>query len=490
MRPSIFNIIAQALGNGQGTGAGKFGPSGSLPANLPAPMLGIPGMGGGGGRGGFLSRGAGQQGGMSPITQTVLGKEAEKRRQQAMKLQEKARVMEQEAQELEMPKRQRPVNDTEAGIGSLLMLLAGALGGGQGASEFADGFMRSRQQGAARTDEENLRRYDQQRRSMQIGAGNEMERAKMEFGEAERIEGRVDTEQERMRRAQDIEDQRAYQKQMADTDFERDMLKIDKTQSELNKRAELRDPRKVEAFKALGKTPEGRAKLAELAGLDADAAEAARQLTIQEQNVQAKTQTENDTRPLKVQKLEADIQKVLGSAKLDEIRGQQIRQRISYYPQEFQLKVANTYSLIHQRSKGKVGTTDSYYGKGDETAIRSGMNSAKKTMDAIATKARNGLPVTAEEQEALKVAQADYELFSRELGKVKDAKTDRVRNKYGGPQIDTSGGFAPVNPMKVDTTLPKTPAGAQTPAKSAPKTATRTVNVGGTTVKVYPKKGK
>lgn len=247
MRPSIFNIIAQALGNGQGTGAGKFGPSGAAPAPTPIPMLGIPGMGGGGGRGGFLSRGAGGQGGMSPITQTVLGKEAEKRRQQAMKLQEKARMMEQEANELEMPKQTRAINDTEAGIGSLLMLLAGALGGGEGAADFAGGFMRSREQGAARTDEENMRRYQQQQRSMQIGAGNEMERAKMELGEADRIEGRVDAENQRNLKLQDDE---AKRKSTALSSV------IGRLSSDLDKAPYERIPTIIsqmnEAYKALG----------------------------------------------------------------------------------------------------------------------------------------------------------------------------------------------------------------------------------------------
>jgi hypothetical protein len=347
--------------------------------------------------------------------------------------------------------------------------------------------MGARQQGAARTDEENLRRYQQQQRSMQIGAGNEMDRAKMEFGEAERIEGRVDAENQRNLKLQDDE---AKRKSTALSSV------IGRLSSDLDKAPYERIPTIIsqmnEAYKALGYPemviPQGdivsmvsQAKANAEAALKTKAQDARTRLfraivpyatSEAERNKlskwvsgmseadldvslgkseaelyqEARRQTEDATRPGKVANLNASAKQKLSQVFLNDARRGQIEQRVAYYPQEFQLKVANTYSLIDQRSKGKAGTGENYYyGKGDETAIRSGLNAAKKTIAAMNLRTAGG-PLSAEDAATLKAAQEDAELFTRELGKVQKSKTDRVRAKYGGGGIDVSGGFAPYDP--------------------------------------------
>lgn len=355
--------------------------------------------------------------------------------------------------------------DGKQALGVLLASLFGrALGANPGeVNDFVAGFTQARQNQASQANEQKMREFEMQQRQNQVLSQADLGYADIANDEANRLQGYIDRDRANADAMKTRQSERDWWTQQETMRQEGEAKK----QAELTNRAMIRDPRKVEAFKALGKTSEGRAKLVELAGMDADAAEAARQLTEQELLTQAKTQTENAMRGPKVAKVKAETTRILGAAKLDNAKLRQVEQRIAYYPLEYQAKVANTYSLIEQRTRGKVGTGENYYyGKGDETALRSGLNSAKQTIAAMNLRTAGG-PLSAEDAETLRVAEADAALFARELEKVKKAKTERVRKKYSGPGIDTSGGFEPFVPPAVNAAKDRF-AGAK--AKSGGKT--------------------
>lgn len=365
--------------------------------------------------------------------------------------------LEKTRQALEMPY-QRP------GMDQYDMIAAGVAGlfGG------AQGFNQATQGAYQRSDQQYDQNYQVQRQNAQADfelAQNDLEQSRR------RIDSLKSAYINAVAREDDFERDLVLQQLKQEADKEAALLdhanrlelegrKAEgKVSLEQAKREGKLDPAAVNFWKSLMGTvaPEARAEMLTVAMRNMGMAnppnellEAVEQMNVKEQLDAAKRQTEDATRPGKVANLNASAQQKLSQVFLNDARRGQIEQRVAYYPQEFQLKVANTYSLIDQRSKGKVGTGENYYyGKGDETAIRSGLNAAKKTIAAMNLRTAGG-PLSAEDAAALKAAQEDAALFARELEKVQKAKTARVRTKYGGQGMDVSGGFTPFVPPVVD----------------------------------------
>lgn len=370
--------------------------------------------------------------------------------------------MEQVNQSLEQARKaiEQPFERPQLGMNDAIAAgISGIFGGAQGFNQALGGAYE-------RSDQDYAQNFQMQRQNAML----DYERAVQEVDFSRRkMDGLRNAYLQAIESGDEFERRIALEEMRAENDRQqmleqhRQRLELEGTKSqgrislEQAKREGKLDPATVNFWKMLlqNTDPEGRSVVVSNAmarmGMSEppnELLEAVQQLTIQEQNVQARTQTEDATRAGKVANLNAGASLKISQMFLNDARRGQIEQRVAYYPQEFQAKIANTYSLIDQRTRGKVGGGENYYyGKGDETAIRSGMNSANKTIAALMMKAStSGGVLTPEDAAALKTAQEDSALFSRELQKVQKAKTDRVRTKYSGQGIDTGGGFAPFKP--------------------------------------------
>lgn len=421
--------------------------------------------------------------------------------------------------------------DGKQALGVLLASLFGrALGANPGEiNDFVAGFTQARQNQASQANEQKMREFEMQQRQNQVLSQADLGYADIAGDEANRLQGYIDRDRantDAMKTRQSERDWWAQQETMRQEGEA-------KKQAELTNRAMIRDPRKVEAFKVLGKTPDGRAKLVELAGMDADAAEAARQLTEQELLTQAKTQTENAMRDPRVnsmnaqteytqartqtenvmreprlQKLQADIQRVFSGIQLDDARKSQIMQRVEMYPSEFQLKAANVYSLIASRD-ASGGKGEKYFGDGYEAAFKQGLNVSKAALKQLQDKAISGKQLTPDEARAMNHYMTEVSRFQGLVNKTAQAKAEWAK-KYaeGGKDPGLNVGvnpFASVDPLTanagrnpnagppVQNRNPGNPKPAPknnpNPQPKAGGGKSRTVNVGGTAVKVYPKKG-
>lgn len=140
-------------------------------------------------------------------------------------------------------------------------------------------------------------------------------------------------------------------------------------QEQLNKRAEMRSPEKLEYYKMLGRTPAGRVQLAmAVRGNDLDAIEASKQWTEQEKLIAEKAATEAAMRPGKVegQTLKNDEQRIENEwlPKLLETKqfksqkdAEFVATKIKYYPQYLQATMARV-AIAQQVANNSRGNTE------------------------------------------------------------------------------------------------------------------------------------
>lgn len=140
-------------------------------------------------------------------------------------------------------------------------------------------------------------------------------------------------------------------------------------QEQLNKRAEMRSPDKLEYYKMLSKTPDGRVELAKaVRGNDLDAIEAAKQMTEQERLTASKTATEDAMRPGKVegqtlknqeQAIENEWLPELLKTKLwkNQKDAEFVATKIKYYPQYLQATMARV-EIARQLATNTIGNTE------------------------------------------------------------------------------------------------------------------------------------
>ena len=140
-------------------------------------------------------------------------------------------------------------------------------------------------------------------------------------------------------------------------------------QEQLNKRAEMRSPEKLEYYKMLGRTPAGRVQLAmAVRGNDLDAIEASKQWTEQEKLIAEKAATEAAMRPGKVegQTLKNDEQRIENEwlPKLLETKlwknqkdAEFVATKIKYYPQFLQATMWRA-AIAQQMANNSIGNTE------------------------------------------------------------------------------------------------------------------------------------
>jgi hypothetical protein len=123
------------------------------------------------------------------------------------------------------------------------------------------------------------------------------------------------------------------------------------------------------------------------------------------------------------------------------VRASQIAQRVALYPEEHRMKVASAQSLIDSRKNGGPGGggSNAYYGKGDETTIKSMVNIANKTIADLSVKQLSGQGMTPVEKDAYLQALADAKIFGDELAKITASKQANVRGKYQGGGAGAGG---------------------------------------------------
>lgn len=251
-------------------------------------------------------------------------KEIEQLNKQLQSLQSKSEEAKAKLGQLTAPKPTNPLGKQDAlplGLGLLIAMLTHAKG--QDIAEFGQGYLGAKQGQADRTDALNQQEFQFQRQ------------------QALQDQLRLEKDQDYARnRIDSLGDQRRDQFFKNEQDL-KDMEKAKYVQDQLNSRAQLRDPARVETFKALSKTPEGRQVLASRAGMgDEDALAALGQLTVDEQKkvadtglVQAKTKAQEVTNKYLPETLRAKI-------KLTDKQAEFIETKIKYYPEYLQATMA------------------------------------------------------------------------------------------------------------------------------------------------------
>lgn len=496
-------------------------------------------------RGGFMSRGAAQNQGSLPITQAVLMSEAEKRRESARKLQEKAFQQMQEAAQLEAPQSVKPITGGEAGIGSLLMLLASALGGGNGASEFAQGFMQARQQNANQTNEENMRRYGMQNQQMNQLAGIDLERAKLEMGDANRIEDRLTTERNRTQSLQDKELQRkqtalsgvinrlssdldrapyeripviigqmneAY-RQMGMPEMVIEQGSIDQMVAQAKKNADeatniKRQNSRTSLLRALMPyvPEEGRGELMDwVANMRDQDLDVTVGMSEAELNQRARTEGQKITNQIKQAEAAVAKEYYQNRVKLQAADYDLIREKIKYYPQTIQLALAR-FEVQSALAGNTLGNTAFDNALSEWKArnepyvaqLKERAKQAQEKLDALAKNANEASPE--KKQEVLRKQNAELTALTSELQKINTeimrvSKSAPRAERYNNPEapVPVFGGGIGLN-FNPGNTGTGAGGGKPNPAPNpnpnpAPKPAgkgktNQTVNVSGTQVKV------
>lgn len=314
--------------------------------------------------------------------------------------------------------------------------IAGLFGGAQGFNQAASGAYQ-------RSDQDYAQNFQMQRQNAMMdyeAAQNEVETARRKT-ESLRA-AYINAVQKGDEFAQDLlltEIKSAQENEAAARDHANRMEVLTYTQEQLNKRANLNDPRQRELAKRLAQTEEGAAALGELLGLDAQTIAALKAETPQAAQIRANTNLTNvkaedilATRPARLKKLDADVQRVLSGIALDQERMRQIAQKIAMYPDEFKLRAANVYSQIAKRESGGGGKAEKYPGEGSETTFRQMRDISAKVIAPLTTKMMNGEQLTPEEAQMYAHHSAELKRFQDLLDKTIQAKANYHTGKAGG----------------------------------------------------------
>lgn len=417
----------------------------------------------------FASFGQGQN--PTSFIDTILQKERERMQAQADKAYQKAIELQKQSAMLEPPKMGGAIGKQDLLPMLLLAGIAKALGAqDRDLAEGLGGFVQGRQ-GVAQTNYQNdTARYDAERQRAEMDAKIAAMEADRQQGAADRFGGRLDKYEQRGWDAKQAEaaDQR---------DYEREKLR----QDALTGRAELSSEDKAKTARntilktilPYATTPEERNKLIDwAANMRPDELQIVAGLSDAEVLQRARAKTEDAMRGPKVEKVKAEVEKILTGAIKDKAATDLYRARVAQYPLESQARIANIYSQIENRSKSGPPKGEKYYGQGLEAAMRQLLRISEDTI-------ANWPAHTQAEAEA---ARQDREYAKSELAKIEASKAEygktEMNRRHGGgsrprSEIDTSGGFGPVAPVVLGVTDSpfagaRAAAGAQRP-KTKPK---------------------